>query len=164
MNRPPREPRQPLLTRALVGRIFLVSIPLVASTWWLFEWELGNGAGLHAARTAAVNLFVVVEAFYLFSCRSLTRSAWRIGLFSNRWISFGVTAQAIAQLAFTYLPPMNAVFGTAPIGPAAWLRIFAVAIAVSTIVGINKWLRWPNGSGATWIGSQPRRGRQLEPR
>lgn len=164
MNRPPREPRQPLLTRALVGRIFLVSIPLVASTWWLFEWELGNGAGLHAARTAAVNLFVVVEAFYLFSCRSLTRSAWRIGLFSNRWISFGVTAQAIAQLAFTYLPPMNAVFGTAPIGPAAWLRIFAVAIAVSTIVGINKWLRWPNGSGARWIGSQPRRGRQLEPR
>ncbi len=145
MSRPPREPEQPLLTRALVGRVLLVSIPLVASAWWLFEWELGNGAGLHAARTAAVNLFVVVEAFYLFSCRSLTRSAWRIGLFSNRWIIFGVTAQAIAQLAFTYLPTMNAVFGTAPIGPAAWLRIFAVAIVVSTIVGISKWLRRPNG-------------------
>ncbi len=34
-----------------------------------------NGAGSAEARTAALNLFVVVEAFYLFSCRSLTRSA-----------------------------------------------------------------------------------------
>ena len=89
---------------------------LVAGSWWLFEWELANGASLAEARTAALNLFVVVEAFYLFSCRSLTRSAWRIGLFSNRWIILGVTVQAIGQLAITYLPAMNTVFGTAPIG------------------------------------------------
>lgn len=144
MSRPPRDPDQPLLTRALVARILLVAIPLVASAWWLFEWELSNGAGLHAARTAAVNLFVAVEAFYLFSCRSLTHSAWRIGVFSNRWIIFGVGAQAIAQLAFTYLPTMNAIFGTAPIGVGAWLRIFAVAMTASIIVAIDKRLRRPN--------------------
>ncbi|EUA93734.1 cation transporting ATPase, family protein [Mycobacterium ulcerans str. Harvey] len=116
MSRPPRDPDQPLLTRTLVGRILLVSTLLVASAWWLFEWEVGKGASVEAARTAALNLFVVVEAFYLFSCRSLTRSAWRIGFWSNRWIIFGVAAQAIAQLAITYLPAMNAVFATAPIG------------------------------------------------
>jgi len=141
MTRPPRDPDQPLLTRGLVTRILLVSTLLVASAWWLFEWEIGNGASLQGARTAALNLFVVVQAFYLFSCRSLTRSAWRIGVFSNRWIILGVTAQAIAQLAITYLPAMNTVFDTAPIGADVWIRIFAVATVVTVVVAIDKLLR-----------------------
>jgi cation-transporting ATPase F len=68
MTRPPRNTDQALLTRALLVRIMLVSSLLVAGSWWLFEWDLAQGANLPEARTAAVNLFVVVEAFYLFSC------------------------------------------------------------------------------------------------
>lgn len=141
MTRPPRDPDQPLLTRGLMVRILLVSTLLVAGSWWLFEWELANGASLAEARTAALNVFVVVEAFYLFSCRSLTRSAWRIGMFSNRWILVGVTVQAIGQLAITYLPAMNTVFGTAPISGDVWLRILAIAVAASLIVAVDKRLR-----------------------
>ena len=141
MTRPPRDPGQALLTRALVGRILLVSGMLVASAWWLFEWELRNGAALPEARTAALNLFVVVEAFYLFSCRSLTRSVWRIGFFSNRWLILGVAVQALAQIAITYLPAMNTVFQTAPIGLDVWMRIVAIAAGVSAVVGVEKWLR-----------------------
>jgi cation-transporting ATPase F len=141
MTRPPRDPNQPLLTRALLIRILLVATLLVAGSWWLFEWELSNGASLAEARTAALNLFVVVEAFYLFSCRSLTRSAWRIGLFSNRWVILGVSAQAVGQLAITYLPAMNAVFGTAPLGAEVWLRILVIAVAASLVVAVDKRLR-----------------------
>jgi cation-transporting ATPase F len=36
---------------------------------------------------------------------------------------------------------MNTVFSTAAIGADAWLRVFAIAIAVSIVVGIDKWLR-----------------------
>jgi cation-transporting P-type ATPase F len=143
MNRPPRSPNQPLLTRALMVRILLVSTLLVAGSWWLFEWELAQNASLAEARTAALNLFVVVEAFYLFSCRSLTRSAWRIGLFTNRWIILGVTVQAIGQLAITYLPAMNTVFDTAPIGADVWLRILAIAVVASLLVAVDKRLRRP---------------------
>ncbi|MGB3353258.1 MAG: cation-transporting P-type ATPase [Mycobacterium sp.] len=141
MARPPRDPVQPLLTRALVGRILLVSSLLVAGAWWLFEWEMANGATLPEARTAALNVFVVVEAFYLFSCRSLTKSSWRIGVFTNRWLIVGVATQAFLQLAITYLPVMNTVFQTAPLDPGAWLRIFAIALVVSVVVGAEKWLR-----------------------
>ncbi|MBC6445895.1 cation-transporting P-type ATPase [Actinokineospora xionganensis] len=143
MTRPPRDPDQPLLTGGLIARIMLVSTLLVAGSWWLFEWELAHGATLAESRTAAMNLFVVVEAFYLFSCRSLTRSAWRIGLFTNRWIIVGVSVQAIGQLAITYLPAMNTLFGTAPIGGPAWLRILAIAAAASLVVAADKWLRRP---------------------
>ncbi|HEY9263123.1 MAG TPA: HAD-IC family P-type ATPase, partial [Mycobacterium sp.] len=141
MARPPRDPGQPLLTRALVGRILLVSGLLVAGSWWLFEWELANGATLPEARTAAMNLFVVVEAFYLFSCRSLVHSAWRIGLFTNRWLIVGVTTQALAQLAITYLPVMNTVFETAPLDAGGWVRIFGIAFLVSLAVAAEKRLR-----------------------
>jgi len=141
MTRPPRDPGQPLLTRALVGRILLVSGLLVASAWWLFEWEVGNGATLPEARTAALNLFVVVEAFYLFNCRSLIQPIWRLGFFTNRWLILGVAVQALAQIAITYLPAMNSIFQTSPLSLGAWLRIFGIAAGISAVVGVEKWVR-----------------------
>lgn len=141
MTRPPRDPARPLLTGALVVRILLVSALLVAGAWWLFTWERNAGATLPEARTAAVNLFVTVETFYLFSCRSLTRSAWRLGLLGNRWIIGGVLAQTAGQLALTYLPAMNHLFQTAPISGAAWLRILALAVLAAVVVAIDKRLR-----------------------
>ena len=143
MNRPPRDPDEPLLSRALVVRILLVSALMLAGVWWLFQWERAQGADVAEARTVVVNLFITVETFYLFSCRSLTRPAWRVGLFANRWILVGVAAQAAAQLAFTYLPAMNLVFGSAPIGGEAWLRILAVATATTLVVAADKRLRRP---------------------
>ena len=141
MTRQPRDPGQPLLTAALIGRILLVSSLLVAGAWWLFEWELNNGATLPEARTAAMNMFVVVQAFYLFSCRSLAHSVWRIGLFTNHWLIVGVVVQAVAQLVITYLPAMNTVFQTAPLDIGGWLRIFGIAMVVSLAVGVEKWLQ-----------------------
>lgn len=141
MSRPPRAPERPLLTKALILRTLLVSALLVAGASWIFEWELAHGASLAEARTAAVNLFVVVEIFYLFSCRSLTKAAWRLGPFSNRWIVGGVSVQVAAQLALTYLPVMNGIFHTAPVRPEAWPWILLIGLVASIIVGIDKRLR-----------------------
>ncbi|GAT71035.1 ATPase [Planomonospora sphaerica] len=141
MTRAPRDPGRPLLTGALVVRILLVSALLVAGTWLLFQWELADGATFDQARTAAVNLFVAVELLYLFSCRSLTGSAWSIGPLSNRWVLGGVTVQVLAQLAITYLPVMNRVFTTAPLPAHTWARILVVALAASAVVAVDKRLR-----------------------
>jgi cation-transporting ATPase F len=148
MDRPPRDPARPLLTGALTWRILLVSALLVVGSWWLFEWEQGNGATVAEARTAAVNLFVMVELFYLFSCRSLAGPAWRAGLFTNRWIMAGVTVQVAGQLALTYLPVMNRLFQTAPIAGGAWLRILVLALAASLIVAADKRLSRARGTPA----------------
>ena len=141
MSRPPRAPDRPLLTGAVILRTLLLSALLVAGTSWIFEWELGHGATAEGARTAAVNLFVVVEIFYLFSCRSLTKPAWRLGPFSNPWIVAGVGAQVGVQVLFTYAPAMNAVFHTAPVRPEAWPWVLLIGLLASLIVGIDKRLR-----------------------
>ncbi|MFC0457675.1 cation transporting ATPase C-terminal domain-containing protein [Arthrobacter liuii] len=129
------------MTWALTVRILLVSALLVAGAWWLFEHEVAIGASVAQARTSAVNLFVAVEVFYLFSCRSLTRPAWRMGPFGNRWLLLGVVVQAAGQLALTYSPLMNELFHTAPISAEAWLRIFGLALLASLAIAVDKRLR-----------------------
>ncbi len=141
MLRRPRDPNQPLLTRLLIGRIFIVVAIMLVGAFGSFQWSLKNGYSLEAARTVAVNVFVMVELFYLFNCRSLTKSMFAIGLFSNRWIAVGVLTQLALQMAFTYSSLMNRMFHTAPIGWDAWWRILLTALAAYLIVGTEKWAR-----------------------
>jgi len=141
MTRPPRDPGSPILTRALVFRIALVGILLLAGSFGLFELALLRGASEAQARTVAVNVFVIGELFYLFNCRSLTRSMFTIGVFSNRWLLAGVGAMVVLQLLFTYAPAMNRMFRSAPISGAHWLQIVAVGIVIYGVVGVEKWLR-----------------------
>ena len=141
MSRPPRDPKTPILTGVLGWRLFIVGMLLLAGAFGLFEWELMTGATVTAARTVAVNVFVLVELFYLFNCRSLTQSAFRLGFFSNPVLFGGVAIMVILQMMFTYLPTMNIMFHSAPISIEAWGRILAVSVFASFVVGIEKWLR-----------------------
>jgi hypothetical protein len=52
-----------------------------------------------------------------------------------------------AQLLFTYTPVMNRLFHTAPISGEAWLRIVGAAVAVFSIVELEKWLRYGRRGG-----------------
>ncbi len=138
MLRPPRDPQKSLLTGPVVFRTLLVSVLLVLGSWWVFDYEQANGASLEVSRTAALNVFVAVEAFYLFSCRSLTEPVWRVGFFTNTWLLVGVAVQVLGQIAITYVPVMNRIFQTAPLGWEVWIRILLVAAVASVVVGIDK--------------------------
>ena len=141
MHRPPRPPATPILDAPLVWRNVLVSVLLLAGSFGLFLFELAQGHSLAEARTVALNVFVVVQAMYLFNCRSLTLSALRVGLFSNPAVWYGVLIMAVLQGLLTYLPLLNRLFATAPIGAQEWIEIFAVGILAYLVVGIEKRLR-----------------------
>jgi Ca2+-transporting ATPase len=142
MQRPPRDPAQPLLTRALSARTLLVSVLMLAGAYGLFLLEQRSlNASLEQARTVAVNTIIVIEAFYLLNCRSLTRSMFSLGLFSNLWVHLGIATMMAVQLLFTYLPVMNRVFHSAPLSGQSWLRILAAGAIVYIVVEIEKWFR-----------------------
>ena len=150
MLRPPREPNAPILTRSLIFRITLVSFLMLGAAFWLFAWELSSGATLAEARTAAVNAFVMVELFYLFNCRSLEKTVFQLGFFSNPWVLGGTVAMFLLQLAYTYLPVMNRLFQSAPVTLAVWGRIIAAGMVVFVIIEIEKWL-WKRQDGVKEI-------------
>ncbi|MBA3002602.1 MAG: HAD-IC family P-type ATPase, partial [Desulfurivibrio sp.] len=138
MLRPPRVPNSPILNTFAIFRICLVSLLIMGAAFGLFTWELSTGATLAGARTAAVNAFVIIELFYLFNCRSLEKSIFQLGFFSNPWVLGGTITMFLLQLAYTYLPIMNKLFQSAPVDFAVWVRTFAAGIAVFLIIEIEK--------------------------
>ncbi len=141
MNYPPRKPDSPILSGILIGRILLVSFLMLAAVFSIFNWQKGMGYPLEVARTVAVNLFVMTELTYLYNCRSLTRSMFKIGIFSNPWVLVGSSLMIVLQVLFTYAPFMNKIFHSAPIGANDWLLIIIIAIAVYGFIGLEKWVR-----------------------
>lgn len=142
MLRPPRNVKQPLLTLPLMIRTGIVALIMLAGAMWLFHWTQHAGGGsLAAARTAVINVIVVVEIVYLFNCRSLHHSFLHTGMFSNLPAIYGAVGMIALQLLFTYAPFMNKLFHTAPISATAWLRIVAVALTAFVVVEIEKAIR-----------------------
>ena len=66
---------------------------------------------------------------------------FRLGVFSNPWIWAGIAAMTAVQLLFTYLPVMNQLFHTAPIGIIDWMYILAVGVIIYFIIGSEKTMR-----------------------
>lgn len=141
MKRSPLDPQKPLLTRELIMRIGIVGFLLLVCSFGLFEWELQQGNSVTAARTSAVNVFVFGELFYLFNCRSLRYSMFRLGLFSNLWLLGGVGTMILLQLLFTYQPAMNTAFSSEPIGLREWGLIIASSFIIYMVIGIDKMIR-----------------------
>ncbi|ROP35085.1 HAD-IC family P-type ATPase [Saccharothrix texasensis] len=138
MHRPPLPPTLPLLTGALVQRILLVSAVLLAGSFAAFHL---HGGTLDQARTVAVNVFVAAQIAYLVNCRSLRHLRPHVGLKSNPWLLVGIAVTVALQLLFTYLPVMNTLFHTAPIGWGDWAVVVAVAVVAYAVVEAEKWLR-----------------------
>ena len=142
MSRPPRKADEPLLSRFLLWRIGFVSLVLVAGVFGVFRGLRLAGVDLETARTVAVNTLVLFEAFYLFNVRRLTSSAFD-GMFTRRArFAWGAVATVMVfQLLFTYLPFMQALFGTRGIGAGHWLLALAVSASVFALVELEKRLR-----------------------
>lgn len=141
MNRPPREAGKPILTWPLIFRVALVGSLLCAGAFWLFDWALASGRGEAEARTLTVNVFVLGELFYLFNCRSLKHSFFKVGVFSNGFLIFGVLFMIALQIAYTHLPIMNAAFQSSPLSILEWLLCAGVGFIIYIVIEIEKNIR-----------------------
>jgi len=141
MQRQPRSPDTPILTTELITRVLLVGTLLLIGSFGLFEWELATGASIEQARTVAVNTFIVMELFYLFNCRSLTKSISQLGVFTNMWVFGGVAVMLFIQILYTYVPLMNRLFQSVSIGAESWLRIVLAGLMAYFIVEAEKKMR-----------------------
>ena len=82
--------------------------------------------------------------FHLFNSRSIRRSAFCCDFFSNKAVFVVGALMVVLQLAITYLPFMNRVFGTQPMALRDWvlpaLLGFTVLIVVELEKGFMRWL------------------------
>lgn len=144
MARSPRPAGAPLLSGRLVWRVLFVSAVMVAGAFGSYAWALGRGLDVDTARTLVVNALVVMEIFYLFSVRYVhgTSLTWQ-GVLGTRPVLLAVSLVTAGQFAFTYLPALQAVFATRPLGVVEGLAVMVVGVALLVVVELEKRLaRW----------------------
>ncbi|KRV68091.1 cation-transporting P-type ATPase [Pseudomonas citronellolis] len=141
MRRRPRPPGNALLSGFFVWRVLMVALLMMLGAFGLFLWELQRGTGIESARTMAVNAVVIGEMFYLINSRSIFGSVLnREGLFGNRWVLLAIAACIPLQLAFTYAPWMQEIFGSRGLSPAEWLRALGAGLLVFLGAELEKWV------------------------
>jgi magnesium-transporting ATPase (P-type) len=142
MLRRPRPSGEPLLPRLLVWRMAFVSLLFLAGAFGVFFWALQRDMAVEMARTMVVNTIVVMEIFYLFSVRYVygTSLTWR-GALGTPAVLGGVAITVVAQLLFTYAPPLQRVFETRPVALLDGVIIVGIGAALLFAVEVEKLLQ-----------------------
>jgi Ca2+-transporting ATPase len=141
LNRPPRPPREGIMSRLLIERTIVVALIISAGIVYEFIHALNQGVSLEKARTIAVTTMVFFQFFQAFNSRSELQSLFRMNPLGNPFLFFGTFAAFLAHLAAIYLPSLQWLFRMEPLLPLEWLRIGLVSVTVVIAVEIDKFLR-----------------------
>ncbi|MFZ3091533.1 MAG: cation-transporting P-type ATPase [Nitrospirota bacterium] len=141
MERPPRSRRERLLNFPLIARAYLFLGPIEAAAglagyfWFLHGggWQWGQSLLktdmlYMQATTMCLTAIIVTQVANVFACRTTTESVFKIGLFSNRLILFGIAVEILLQIFIVYHPIGNKIFGTAPLPFSGWLFLIPFAV------------------------------------
>ncbi|WP_156820773.1 cation-translocating P-type ATPase [Dasania marina] len=141
MNNPPRPYGLGFFSASLLGRMLLVGVAGAAVVFSLFYYYRSQGVTIEFARTIAINALVMIEVYYLLNCRFLSLS-----IFNKHFLkgiqpaAYAIVTVLVLQVAFTYLPYTQQLFGLASIGGFDWLIIILSALPVLIIVELEKYL------------------------
>ena len=130
MRRPPRPPGESLIDRMGWSVVALVGAYVGAVTLALFYLVGDPDADPDRARTLAFAGLVVVEKINVFNFRSLSQPLRVVGLFTNPFLLVAVGMTLALQLCAVYVPWLQSVLHTVPLGLVDWLWIVGLALPV----------------------------------
>jgi len=142
MRRPPRPRNEPLLTSELVWHIVLVSTLFLGAVFGVYAFAVDKGYDQALAQTMAMNMLVVLEMFHLFFIRNIyaTSLTWA-AVRATRFVWSCVVIVVAAQFAITYLPPLQAIFGTHPVPLMDGLMIVGIGAVFFALIETEKQMR-----------------------
>ncbi|MDQ7784098.1 MAG: HAD-IC family P-type ATPase [Desulfomonilaceae bacterium] len=140
-ERPPRDPREGIMSRVLIERTIVVGLIIAAGVVYNFASALQQGESLEKARTVAVTTMVFFQFFQAWNSRSEFRSIFRVDPTSNPFLLYALLAAVCAQVAFVYVSALQWVFRTEALYFMDWVEIIGVSSTVIVAVEIEKWLR-----------------------
>jgi Ca2+-transporting ATPase len=139
--RPPRDPREGVMSRVLIQRTAIVGTLIAAGVVSSFHHALALGEHLDQARTVAVTTMVFFQFFQTWNSRSESESVFRMSPLSNPLLFFAILASVFAQLAMIHVPAFRWIFQTEPLTAEEWIRVFALSLTVIVVVEIDKAVR-----------------------
>jgi Ca2+-transporting ATPase len=137
LARPPRPPSAPMLGRAewlaIGGRGLLVG----GATLGAFAYELGHDTLRHA-RSTAFAVLVFAQIFNAFAARSLTRTFFSVGPFSNPRLLAVSAATVLLQLGLMAFGPTRRLFDLGPFSARVVLIGLVAGLAPMVVTEVVK--------------------------
>jgi len=124
MERPPRNPKENILTKHMLFEILVFGSVMCILTLFLFDYHLLQG-GAKAVTVA----FTAVVMFEMVRTESV-RMKYKIGFFSNRKLIIAIASSIALQLVVIYVPFFQPIFGTVPLGLVEWFEIIIACFGV----------------------------------
>ncbi|NDL66205.1 calcium-translocating P-type ATPase, PMCA-type [Anaerotalea alkaliphila] len=137
MDQAPREPDVPIVDRAMGLSILVQSLVLPLGA--LGAYRLGTDLdGVGYGRTLCFATLILGEMFRAYSARSEHAFLHRMRPLENRYLNGSVAAASTLLLAVVYIPVLQPLFGTRPIGAVHWLWVLALALLPLTAGEVSK--------------------------
>ncbi len=141
LNQSPRDKNEKILNKELMPFLILMSGLMVLGTIPLFKYFLPD---LEKARTVAFVSMSMFQLFNVLNMRSLKKSLFKIGIFSNKWVTWGLIVTLLAMLAVIYLPFLQNIFQFVSLSLEEFLIISLIASSVFIVGEIYKFVRYRN--------------------
>jgi len=139
MSRPPRDPKEGILSADMQIKILLHGAIL----------SLGGLAAFFAAhyaifpaqpakfQTVTFSVLVFSQLLHAYNCRSATYTFTELPLFDNKALVYALLCSFSLQILVLFYPPVMKVFGTAEIGPEGWGLVVSCVLASFAL--IDRW-------------------------
>ncbi|NLV37069.1 MAG: cation-translocating P-type ATPase [Clostridiaceae bacterium] len=121
MKRAPRKPDESIFSQGLAGTILFRGILIGLTTLTVYMSVLYFTADIGLARTSAFVTLVLTQLIHVFECKSERRSIFRIPLLNNIYLVLAVLCSLLMTLCVVYIPPLQNIFKTVPLGTKEWL-------------------------------------------
>lgn len=126
MTMPPRDPNDNFLKKRNLFLVITLAFVMGIASFMVFAMS-DPVADTTMARTLTFATVVSMILFIPLAFRSLEKSVFSIGVFSNRLMIAGVIATFFATVSVMYIPKLNDAFGLIALSPSEWLMPIAVA-------------------------------------
>ncbi|WP_150268576.1 calcium-translocating P-type ATPase, SERCA-type [Paenibacillus tepidiphilus] len=149
MEHKPRGAKENIFARRLgwkiISRGLLIGLCTLAAFWITLRVAPGNPQQLLQAQSVAFATLVMAQLIHVFDCRS-SRSVFHRNPFQNKYLVLAVLSSVVLMLVVMYLPVLQPIFKTVPLGLRDWCLVLVMA-------GIPTFLM---GAGSVWGGRKNR--------
>lgn len=145
MEQKPRPPKEPIINKQMLIGVIIQTIAIAGVTLFAF-WrglthvELNGHDRLALAETMAFVTLSISELLRAYTARSERYPLLKIGIFSSKWMNLAVLLSLVLLLGVVYVPFLNPVFQTYPLGLKSWELIVPLFFIPSIVAEISKLL------------------------
>lgn len=147
MKRKPRNQKSGIFTRPVVALMLAGGIWSTIVNLGLFIWALNSGRSQAEAMTMTFVSLVLIQFFKAYNFRSDRNSVFDKP-FANKWLNRAIVWEVILLLVIVYLPSLHEAFSTFSLTLEDWLIVLALALTISPVLELVKWMERRGWFGA----------------